>query len=208
METEGKYKLLMIRTRFLKNTLELSKEIFQKAYVSFMEDLSNRVNETKRPTLKKEEEKTPPENGGLAKEERVNLNPEPEEKSAPKEKKEENLKQVFRKIASEIHPDKLENIPEFEKKYKTNLFEKARIALEENDYYAIVEVAEELNMTPPPPNKKQIEMMKSKNLTLEREINKIENSLVWAWYHGGRGKKKMLMEKYIDHLEKQQSSRT
>ena len=199
MESEGKYKLLMIRTKYLKNTLNLSKDIFEKAYVLFMKELYKNINETKRPSQK---QKKPPENSSISKEERVNKQLDDERTVVEKEEKDENLKQVFKKIALETHPDKLGSLPEFEKNYKTSLFQKARIAFEENDYYAIVEIAEELDIEPPPPNKKQIKMMKTTNELLEKEINKIENTLVWAWYHGEEDKKKKLMEQYIAYLEK------
>lgn len=204
MEVDGKYKLLMIRTKYLKNTLTLSEDIFQKAYVEFMGELSSKLNSTARPSQKAEAEK-PSEEDGLSTEQRAKKENQDDDKriEAEKEEKDENLKQVFKKIAREIHPDKLENIPEFEKKYKQVLFEKARTALEENDYYAIVEVAEELGIEPPPPTKKQIEMMKQTNGKLENEIKKIEDSLIWGWYHGEEDKRKELMERYIEYLEKQ-----
>ena len=41
------------------------------------------------------------------------------------------------------------------------------------------------------------------NSTLEKEIQKIEKSLVWTWYHSEDDKKKKLMENYIGYLEKQ-----
>ena len=102
-----------------------------------------------------------------------------------------------------MHPDKLGGLPEFERKYKESLFDKARTALEENDYYAIVEVSEELGIEPPEPTQEQINTMKKMNSTLEKEIQKIEKSLVWTWYHSEDDKKKKLMENYIGYLEKQ-----
>lgn len=121
---------------------------------------------------------------------------------AKKEKKDQNLKDVFKKIASQIHPDKLQNFPEFEKDYKKSLFEKARMALETNDYYGIVEVAEELGIESPPPNKEQIELMKKTNQGLENKIKEIQNSVLWSWYYADDEAKKLLMSKYIERLQK------
>ena len=202
MEVGGKYKLLMIRTKYLKNALKLSKEIMQKAYTSFMSELDYKVNSSKRPAEKeknKSEEKKEA-SSDVSTEQRVA--PEPDI-DAKKESKDENLKQVFKQIAKEIHPDKLGGMPDFERKYKENLFNKARMALQENDYYAIVEVAEEIGIDPPEPTQEQINIMKKTNNRLEVEISKIEESLVWAWYHGDDEKKKTLMEKYIGYLERQ-----
>ena len=93
MEVGGKYKLLMIRTKYLKNALKLSKEIMQKAYTSFMSELDHKVNSSKRPTEKeknKREEKKET-SSDVSTEQRVAPEPDIEVK---KESKDENLKQT------------------------------------------------------------------------------------------------------------------
>tara|TARA_Y100001973_G_C5191700_1_gene331404 strand:+ start:1028 stop:1648 length:621 start_codon:yes stop_codon:yes gene_type:complete len=202
MEIGGKYKLIMIRTKYLKNSLKISKDILQKAYVDFMSQLNHEVNSTKRPSIKEQEKKKAEinEEKELSTEKPLEDQQDIEIK---KEQKDDNLKQAFKKIAIAVHPDKLGGLPEFERKYKESLFDKARTALEENDYYAIVEVSEELGIEPPEPTQEQINTMKKMNSTLEKEIQKIEKSLVWTWYHSEDDKKKKLMENYIGYLEKQ-----
>jgi len=198
MKVDGKYQLLVVRARYLKTTLKLSKDIFQHAHTTFMEALSNNPNilpvkKSSRPRPNPEiQESAPfeaPEDEG-------------ETVEAIKEEKDENLKQVFKKIAAKVHPDKTLNDPWEEKSYKALLFEKARMYLEANDYCGIVEIAEELGIKPPAPTKKQIQMMKKTNRILEDEIDTIEESLVWGWYHAEGEEKETLMEKYIEHLRK------
>ena len=202
MEIGGKYKLIMIRTKYLKNSLKISKDIFQKAYVDFMSQLNHEVNSTKRPSVIEKEKKKVKAN-----QEKELSTEKPRENSQDieikKEKKDDNLKQAVKKIAIAVHPDKLGGLPEFERKYKESLFDKARMALEENDYYAIVEVSEELGIEPPEPTHEQIATMKKMNSALEKEVKKIEESLVWVWYHSDENKRTKLMENYIEHLEKQ-----
>ena len=202
MEIGGKYKLIMIRTKYLKNSLKISKDIFQKAYVDFMSQLNHEVNSTKRQSVIEKEKKKVKAN-----QEKELSTEKPRENSQDieikKEKKDDNLKQAFKKIAIAVHPDKLGGLPEFERKYKESLFDKARMALEENDYYAIVEVSEELGIEPPEPTHEQIATMKKMNSALEKEVKKIEESLVWVWYHSDENKRTKLMENYIEHLEKQ-----
>ncbi len=203
MEVKGKYKLLMVRAKYLKNALQITKDIFQKAYVSFMSEFNEKLNSTKRPSskVKKEQKQKNNKEQGISTEKNVEDN---QENVKPAEKqKDENLRLAFKRIAKEIHPDKLSGLPEFEREYKETLFNKARMALEENDYYAIVEVSEELGLEPPEPNQEQIEIIKKSNSVLEVEIKKMEESLIWAWYHSDEDKKKNLMEKYIGYLEKQ-----
>lgn len=193
----------MVRAKYLKNALQITKDIFQKAYVSFMSEFNEKLNSTKRPSskVKKEQKQKNNKEQGISTEKNVEDN---QENVKPAEKqKDENLRLAFKRIAKEIHPDKLSGLPEFEREYKETLFNKARMALEENDYYAIVEVSEELGLEPPEPNQEQIEIIKKSNSVLEVEIKKMEESLIWAWYHSDEDKKKNLMEKYIGYLEKQ-----
>jgi hypothetical protein len=199
MKIEGKYRLIMVRTKYLKNSLDLTKNIFHKAYVSFMSDLSDNLGVKKQVPTEQDSDISTKSNLNQKTEQEANDEVEP----TTKKEKDENLKNVFRQIARIAHPDKLEGLPEFEREYKTSLFERARNALENNDYYVIVEVAEELNIEPPPPTKSQIEIMKKTNSDLEKEIDRIQNTLVWGWYHAeDEKKKKGLMEKYIEYIDK------
>ena len=114
---------------------------------------------------------------------------------------------MFKKIALKTHPDKLLSSSEFERKYKEALFEKARDSFEKNDYYGIVQVAEELGIEPPPPTEKQIALMKERNSILEKKINEIKNSAVWNWYHGDEEVREIVMDKYIEKLKEMRNAR-
>ena len=203
MEIEGKYDLLIIRNKYLKNSLEITEKVMNKAEPIFSKELYKRLGHPE--PEKKIETVTPKKHEDV----KDNINQKTyagEDTSgeiidAKKEKKDQNLKSVFKKIASKIHPDKLERLSEFEKKYKTLLFEKARIALESNDYYDIVEVAEELDIKPPPPNREQIELMKKTNQTLEDRLKHLQDSILWNWYHSDDEAKELLMSRYVEKLQ-------
>ena len=64
-------------------------------------------------------------------------------------------------------------------------------------------MSEELGIEPPEPTHEQIATMKKMNSALEKEVKKIEESLVWVWYHSDENKRTKLMENYIEHIEKQ-----
>ncbi len=197
MHLDGKYELLIIRNKYLKNTLEMTEKLMAKAQPLFSKSLSNKLGYPEKQeeiTKKQEVEK-------VDKNSKVKFETGGEIVEAKKEQKDENLKTVFRKIALKIHPDKLEKLPQFEKEYKKSLFEKARMSLEVNDYYGIVEVAEELGIKPPPPNEKQIEMMKKTNGDLEKKIKETQNSVLWSWYYADEEAREFLMSKYIEKLQ-------
>ena len=205
METKDKYYLIIMRTKYLKNTLSLAKDIAEQAHEVFIKYLNVRMgikNEIKdsseKTSTNKVEQKIP--------QEKVENNTErqysDERIEVEKEVKDENLKKVFRKIALKAHPDKLEGLSDFEKKIKEKLFSKARQAFQENDYYGIVEVAESLKIDLPPPTQKQIELMKKTNKNLEKEIDVLKKSVVWGWYHADEKDREKIMDQYVDYLQK------
>ena len=185
----------------------MTNKITSKAQPLFAKELSKRLGypeDKEKPeaeTEEKQQENTASSHDPAP--EKPIPDPETEEEiiEAKKEEKDENLKGVFKKIASQIHPDKLQNLSKFERDYKRSLFEKARMALDTNDYYGIVEVAEELGIEPPPPSRKQIELMKKKNQELENKVNEIQNSVLWKWYYADEQAREFLMSKYIERLQ-------
>lgn len=208
MKTEDKFQLLIVRTKYLKSTLNLTKQTADMAHKLFVKYLNERLG--KEPPPEPEIKKTIISASEPTAEHRHRPNDapspdasEPEEiTKIVKEQKDGNLKLGFRKIASKIHPDKLLNKSDFERSYMNTLFEKARNAFAKNDYYGIIEVAEELDIEMPPPTQKQIELMKETNSKLEKEIDTLQRSVVWGWHHADDDKKQSIMEKYIAHLEK------
>ncbi len=200
---EGKYELLILRNKFLKNSLEMTSKIANKAQPLFAKELSRRFGYPEDTQKTEEKPATPQELNQKPTPEQPNVGPESGDDivEAKREEKDENLKGVFKKIASQIHPDKLQNLSEFERDYKKSLFEKARMALDTNDYYGIVEVAEELGIEPPPPSRKQIELMKKTNEELENKVNEIQNSVLWKWYYADEEAREFLMSKYIEKLQ-------
>ena len=204
MEFEGKYELLIIRNKYLKNTLILTEKIANKAQPLFASALAEKTNkDNKIENCKNQDNSEPIKQQPPADENETTKSQDLEDEiiEAKKEHKDKNLKNVFKKIAAKIHPDKLQNLSDFEKDYKISLFEKARTSLEDNDYYGIVEVAEELGIEPPPPTRNQIDLMKNKNRELEEKIKEIENSVLWAWYHGDEEVREVLLDKYVDRLK-------
>ena len=202
MDLYKKYKLLTIRSKFLKQSLEVTSQIFDKATIDFMAEVSKQTHQktSKDNTTKGETPVDSKVYHGETDYSDGDISP------SSKEHKNENLRKVFKKIAIKIHPDKLVGKSEFEREYKNILFEKARQSFEINDYHGILEVAEELNIEFPPPTQDQIEMLKQTNSDLEIEINVIKKSIVWNWYHGDEQAKDLLMKKYIEAVKKSNSS--
>ena len=78
---------------------------------------------------------------------------------------------LFRKIAMELHPDKLSKVSSSkEKKAKTEKFNQAKRALDKRQYFILLEIAKDLDIRTPKNYKQQIRWMK-------KEISKIEETI-------------------------------
>ena len=94
------------------------------------------------------------------------------------------MKKLFKKIAIETHPDKVQNrkdLSGFEKKEREVLYKKASNAIENLDEMSLLETAYILEIVPDIPQKQQQDII---NFALNEEKNKISSyhSLVaWLW---------------------------
>ena len=133
-----------MRTKYLKSTLEITRQMAMQAHDIFARYLDERLSteypqneegkqEIPRPVQPNQDfaddtsdsehshnqTDSPMEQGYSHSEENVQNKVESEEK-------EENIKKVFRKIVFQVHPDRLEGASDFERSAKKSLFEKAR----------------------------------------------------------------------------------
>ena len=86
----------------------MTNKITNKAQPLFAKELSARLGYPEDTEKEEERPATPQESSERPTDEQSNIDPESEDDiiEAKKEEKDENLKGVFKKIASQIHPDK------------------------------------------------------------------------------------------------------
>ena len=89
---------------------------------------------------------------------------------------------MFKKIASKIHPDKLENLDGFEKERKNKLFKRATSAMEQNNIVLLADVAMELGLEIPKISKEVLKTTEEKIVAIKRELRVIESTYVWQWF--------------------------
>ena len=93
------------------------------------------------------------------------------------------VKKMFKKIASQCHPDKLQDLPEgFEKEKKEELYQKARKALESNDLLLLADIAQDLGLEMPELSEAQLKLTEQKIVAIKKELQMIESTLVWHWF--------------------------
>jgi len=166
------YRFIYKQTRYVKELASDAAQDFQTYYEEYcarkdvnLRDLEERNKEKLdkiygREEIERKEEQdpeTPTQPGDV-----VLFNGEEEEPTEEEQKTAEETKdekdvhdifiKLFKKIATIVHPDKLENNNDFskrEKKKLSEMFKKAASALEGKRYFVLLDIAEELELDPP-----------------------------------------------------------
>ena len=77
---------------------------------------------------------------------------------------------LFKQIALYLHPDRLQNLSDDEKKERLELFKEAQKALKEQRYYFLLDLSERFGVRTPKNYKQQTRWMKSKIQEINSEI--------------------------------------
>lgn len=196
-----KMKFLATKLSALQSEVKVSREIFHAAS-SEVEKMFNQKYFPEIP-VEPEEQETDMEEYSEEKAEEQNQkqkqrveqnapNPDdmPEQTSAEKRASPE-VKKMFKKIASQCHPDKLQDLEDgFEKRKKYELYQKARAALESDDVLIMADVASELGVEIPEITEAQLKQTEKKIMTIKKELGMIESTAVWHWFFTEDPKKK------------------
>ena len=123
----------------------------------------------------------------------------PEQESAAKAADPE-VRKMFKKIATQCHPDKLEELENgFEKRKKQQLYQRARQALESNDVVLMADVAQDLGVEIPEITELQLKQTEKKIIAIKKELQVIESTLVWHWFFTeDKEKKNQILKKLFE----------
>tara|TARA_B100000131_G_scaffold310485_1_gene342211 strand:+ start:264 stop:824 length:561 start_codon:yes stop_codon:yes gene_type:complete len=170
-----KHSYLVLESEEVKNIcLSVEKEL-KKALRKKYPDLYNKTQEIKGG---KQEEKIPSHQ---------------EEPEQEKETKNKDVKKLYRKIASKIHPDK-------EMCGDADKFAKAAKAYKEQDIGTLLEIAGEINIELFDLSEEALSLLKNSIISLENEIIKLKGTISWAWYNSSSEEEKdILIEKIVNH---------
>jgi len=127
----------------------------------------------------------------VAQDESVAQEPEEEEKEEEGIPKNGDLKKLYRKIASKIHPDKSL------KKEDTELFAKAAKAYRKNDIATILDIAGSLNMEIIDLSPESVILLSENIKTLSEGIDSKKSTASWAWYNSQTEEEKVTIIKNI-----------
>jgi len=198
-----KMKFLATKLSALQSELSVSKEIFHAA----SREVENMFNKKYFPEIPvepeekdhdieeySEEEAEAQKKKQREKQQQDQARPNPEnmkDQTSAEKNADPEVKKMFKKIASQCHPDKLQDMEDgFEKEKKQELYQKARQALENNDVLIMADVANELGVEVPEITEAQLKETEKKIISIKKELGMIESTAVWHWFFTEDPKKK------------------
>ena len=194
LSIEKKHKKLFFKARYLSAELEEMEEKFEECKILFLDEISKEDMDAARvkDPLKKCVAELDKDLDSIFDEEIIeniknNLPP--------------SFKKLYKKIMIKVHPDKMLFLNDDDKKnqYKT-ICTKANFAVNEGNWYMMVEAAMELGISIPDVSNEHIVWLKSDCDNLDKKIKDIKGTLPWVWFHSNGGVKNLCIKQYMDNV--------
>lgn len=117
----------------------------------------------------------------------------------PKREVPKEYKNLYRKIANATHPDKVGNDED-----KKNIFQEVNSAVNNEDYFKLIEVAMELDLEIPEEVPLDLHLLDKKITSANSQIKQMTKTIAWEWYHVEEEEtKRTLIKKYAEYLLKE-----
>ncbi len=122
--------------------------------------------------------------------------PEEEKQEYKKETSKPNklVNDVFKKLSTKLHPDK--------KGGDKELFQRANKARQSNNISELLDLAREIEMSIEE-SEDMIPILKDKNTNIQQQIDSMEKSLAWQWYHMNKEERINNKELFVSILQKE-----
>jgi len=91
--------------------------------------------------------------------------------SKDKDEMHKTFKDLFKKLALNLHPDRASGLTAEEREVRLSMFKDAKEALDKGDYFLLLELSERFNIRIPKNFKQQTRWMKARIKQLDQEIN-------------------------------------
>ena len=185
---KSKYKRLLTELEYLYTKLDyiteehaIRKEEFQEDFVEFCEEHGYDCT-TKKTQETYEEKQIDPYVVNLDDQELDEIQDDLEEDPEDLGDESKDLKNLYRKIATQTHPDKLiAEKQESIKEKKKRLFLEAKKALEDSNFFKMAKIAKELDVELPEPTRQQLVWMRSEKKKIEKTIDSVQRTFEWIY---------------------------
>lgn len=119
------------------------------------------------------------------------------------EERDPAFKKLFRKIVVLCHPDKFtDDLTELQKAFKKDMYDRAVKANDQYKWAEMITVAIKLEIDLPEEYYEYVENLKADADKVQQEIEAIQGSVAWTWYHAPDEQKPFIMAQYVKHMEK------
>ena len=207
---KAKYKKLLLELEFLYSDLEYHEDVFEEAKREFQKSLFSYCDQEginyENDIIKEEEtqvEVSDPDkvtfrdkDGNTSDEEMLK-----EIKDLEKKQKPDEIRKLFKQIATQTHPDKFANANSSEKLVNKQIFMQAKEAAEEHNYFKLQQIASRLGVDLPEIDPKRLKLMEKEAKRVKVKISRIQNTAAWQWFDEESEKRqKNLMAQYVKRL--------
>ena len=207
---QAKYKRLLLELEFLYEDLEYHEDVFEEAKREFQKSLfmycdENEIN-YENDIIKEEERQvkvSDPDkvifrdrDGNASDEEMLKQVKELEKKQKPDE-----IRKLFKQIATKTHPDKFSNAKNTEKAVNRQIFMQAKSAAEEHNYFKLQQIARRLGLELPEIDLERLDLMEKEAKRVKVKVSRIQKTAAWQWFDEENEKnQKTMMSRYVKSL--------
>lgn len=123
-----------------------------------------------------------------------------EEKESPQ--RDPLFKKLFRKIVVKCHPDRMDkDLPIKQQAEYLELYDLANNANDEDNMALLIVVAIKLEIELNDDYIEHVEKIEAEKEKLEKEIQNIQGSVAWQWYHTPSENRDVVIDQYIKYME-------
>lgn len=127
--------------------------------------------------------------------------PPPQNKRKTKSRPSKKNKDIYKKIASIAHPDKLLHLPEAERLDKEKKFIEASEAVSHNMMLTLYRIAKDLGVDTPAPTSEDIKSFEEEIDSIKNEIKSIETTWIWNYASAESPEvKEEIMKRYVEFV--------
>ena len=118
----------------------------------------------------------------------------PQERNKKEKKTKKEIKELYREIVKQTHPDKIQNLSEEEIESRAELYHEASQGKDSGDFNKILKVALDLDIEIENVNADLIITVEEEIFKMEEKISSIKKDLMYKWYHAEPAQKKGIFE--------------
>jgi hypothetical protein len=92
------------------------------------------------------------------------------------------VKHLYRKVVAITHPDKLVNLSDQEKEHRGSIFLKASAAAQQDNLFALQQIALDLGIELSPPTEKQLDIFEKEATSIRVQTGEMKKTYAWNWH--------------------------